>query len=108
MSITQTIEKPADHRLPADMPQEIPVEPVILTFTPAKEAVLSSAGEGKELISEPEQSAKPSTPHTGKYARLFDPNIPTPHTEYLAGTAAHLGDITLEQIREERLAKYLK
>ena len=31
----------------------------------------------------------------------------TPHLDALSGIAAHLGDITLEQIREERLSKYM-
>jgi len=36
MSITQTVEIPADHRLIIDVPREVPTGPVILTFTPAK------------------------------------------------------------------------
>jgi len=34
MSITQTVEVPASHRLTVDVPREIPAGPVILTFTP--------------------------------------------------------------------------
>jgi hypothetical protein len=34
MSITQTVEIPASHRLTIDVPPEIPAGPVILTFTP--------------------------------------------------------------------------
>jgi hypothetical protein len=34
MSITQTIEVPASHRLFVDVPPEIPAGPVLLTFTP--------------------------------------------------------------------------
>jgi len=34
MSITQTVEVPASHRLIVDVPPEIPAGPVILTFTP--------------------------------------------------------------------------
>ncbi|MCL2277248.1 MAG: hypothetical protein FWC21_05060 [Treponema sp.] len=34
MSITQTVEVPASHRLTIDVPCEIPAGPVILTFTP--------------------------------------------------------------------------
>ena len=34
MSITQTIEVPANHRLIIDVPSEIPEGQVILTFTP--------------------------------------------------------------------------
>ncbi|WP_461246329.1 DUF2281 domain-containing protein [Treponema sp. R6D11] len=34
MSITQTVEIPANHKLTIDVPREIPTGPVILTFTP--------------------------------------------------------------------------
>jgi len=34
MSITQTVEVPANHRLTIDVPGEIPAGMVILTFTP--------------------------------------------------------------------------
>jgi hypothetical protein len=34
MSITQTVEIPVSHRLVIDVPREVPVGPVILTFTP--------------------------------------------------------------------------
>jgi hypothetical protein len=34
MSITQTVEVPASHRLTIEVPREIPAGPVILTFTP--------------------------------------------------------------------------
>jgi hypothetical protein len=35
MSVTQTVEIPARHRLTIDVPREVPTGPVILTFTPA-------------------------------------------------------------------------
>ena len=35
MSITQTVEVPANRRLTIDVPREVPTGPVILTFTPA-------------------------------------------------------------------------
>jgi len=34
MSVTQTVEVPANHRLTIDVPPEIPAGQVILTFTP--------------------------------------------------------------------------
>ena len=34
MTIEQTVEVPADHRLIIDVPSEIPAGPVVLTFTP--------------------------------------------------------------------------
>jgi len=38
MSVTQTVDIPADHRLTIDVPSEVPTGPVILTFTPAKKS----------------------------------------------------------------------
>ena len=38
MSITQTVDIPLDRRLVIDVPVEVPVGPVILTFTPANES----------------------------------------------------------------------
>ena len=37
MTITQTVEIPASRRITLDIPQQIPVGPVILTFTPVTE-----------------------------------------------------------------------
>jgi len=34
MSITQTVEIPANRRLTIDVPRDVPTGPVILTFTP--------------------------------------------------------------------------
>jgi hypothetical protein len=34
MTVTQTVDIPASHRLTIDVPPEIPAGPVILTFTP--------------------------------------------------------------------------
>jgi len=34
MSITQTVEVPANHKLTIDVPPEVPTGQVILTFTP--------------------------------------------------------------------------
>ena len=35
MTVTQTVEIPASHKLTIDVPPEVPAGPVILTFTPA-------------------------------------------------------------------------
>ena len=37
MTITQTVDIPANHRLVIDVPSEVPAGPVVLTFTPAVE-----------------------------------------------------------------------
>jgi hypothetical protein len=80
MTITQTVEIPADHRLIIDVPREIPAGNAIITFRPA---AVQRADKAKE-----------------KHG--------TPITDRLAGCLAGIGDITIEEIREERLAKYLK
>jgi hypothetical protein len=34
MTITQTVEVPASHKLTIDVPSEVPAGPIVLTFTP--------------------------------------------------------------------------
>jgi hypothetical protein len=102
MSITQTIEVPPSRRLTIDVPRELPAGTVVLTFTPAKEAVSTGrTAEGKKSAVKPPVFAE-------QFPGIIDPNIPTPHTDFLAGILAGAGDITTEQIREERLARYLQ
>ncbi|MDR2921891.1 MAG: hypothetical protein LBU85_00955 [Treponema sp.] len=48
MSITQTVEIPASHRLVIDVPREVPVGPVILTFTPKTSA--AEDGDAKDEL----------------------------------------------------------
>ncbi|MCL1931549.1 MAG: hypothetical protein FWF55_07005 [Treponema sp.] len=99
MSVTQTVDIPASHRLVIDVPREVPEGPVVLTFTPAaaqrSEPALKSADEGTSPY-----------PRSDALKRIL--SRPTPRADALLGVAANLGDITLEQIREERLAKYLE
>ena len=45
MTIEQTVEIPANHRLTIDVPSEVPVGPVILTFTPAANTSEPAAAE---------------------------------------------------------------
>jgi hypothetical protein len=78
--IEQAIEVPVNHRLTIDIPREIPAGPAILTFRPA---TIQKADKAKE-----------------KHG--------TPITDRLAGCLAGIGEISMEEIREERLAKYLK
>jgi hypothetical protein len=78
MIIEQTIEVPNSHRLTIDIPREIPAGPVILAFRPIQKADKVKEKQG------------------------------TPITDRLAGCLAGIGDISIEKIREERLAKYLK
>jgi len=45
MTITQTVDIPADHRLVIDVPREVPAGSVILAFTPAPKRKLTEAEE---------------------------------------------------------------
>jgi hypothetical protein len=49
MSVTQTVEIPASHRLTIDVPREVPTGPVVLTFTPSAKRKLT-AEEEKEFF----------------------------------------------------------
>jgi hypothetical protein len=96
MSVTQTVEIPADRRLHLDfdIPNDIPVgkAQVELKIIPFAKKPNDS---GKLRFSKQELD---------KILR----ESKTPHSDALTGILANLGDITAEQIREERLAKYLK
>jgi hypothetical protein len=87
MTIEQTVEIPASHRVFFEFlaPKEIPAGParVELKVTPVLE-----------------KQDKP-VPETGKKSA-------TPISDSLLGIFSSLGDISLEEIREERLAKHLK
>ena len=87
MTIEQIIDIPADRRIFFEFfaPEEIPAGParVELKVTP----VTKKQGQ--------------AVPKNGNSDQA------TPRADRLLGIAAHLGDISLEQIREERLAKYL-
>ena len=103
MTITQTVDIPADHRVFFEFlaPREIPegkakVEVKVIPFVEKQDKpVPKSVDEGAS--SHPNSDAL--------FALLAQP---TPHTDALSGILSGLGDITLEQIRDERLAKHLK
>jgi len=48
MSVTQTVEIPANRRLVIDVPREVPTGPVILTFTP-REAPAREQPQGRSF-----------------------------------------------------------
>jgi hypothetical protein len=81
MTIEQTVEIPANHRLVIEVPPEIPPGRAILAFT---------------LASENPVKVKPADSE----------RRPTPLTDMLCGLLAHVGDISLEEIRAERLSVY--
>jgi hypothetical protein len=87
MTIEQTVEIPVDHRVFFEFlaPKEIPAGPakVELKVTPVL--------------------GKQEKPIPG-----IVKNSATPITDSLSGILSSLGDISLEEIREQRLAKYLK
>jgi len=88
MSVTQTVEIPASHRLTIDVPREVPEGPVILTFTPAKKPADRKADSALESADEGEMS-----PVDALFA-LFAP---------IRGT------VDIDEIRTERiLAKHFK
>ena len=102
MTITQTVDIPADHRVFFEFlaPWEIPAGKtrVEVKLTPVV-----------EKQTDPQSPADEGTsphPHSDALKRIL--SQPTPRADALLGVAANLGDITLEQIREERLAKYLE
>jgi hypothetical protein len=96
MNITQTVEIPADRRLHLDfdVPIGIPIgkAQVELKVIP--------------FVNKPDNSGKFRLSKQELDEILRDAQ--TPISDSLTGILAHLGDITIEQIREERLAKYLK
>ena len=86
MGYTQTIEIPVNRRIFLDLPPEVPVgraqvEVKVFPF------------------------AKKEENHTAPLKCLV--GVSTPRADRLLGAAANLGNITLDEIREERLEKYL-
>jgi hypothetical protein len=101
MTITQTVDIPADHRVFFEFlaPREIPAgkTKVEVKLTPVIEKQDKPA-----LI-----NAEEGTSHSHSDALFAILSQPTPLADSLLGVLSDAGDITLEQIREERLAKYL-
>jgi len=87
VTIEQIIDIPVDHRITFEFlaPIEIPAGParIELKVTPVIEK------------------------HDRSVLETGSTSQDTPRADRLLGIAAHLGNISLEEIREERLAKYL-
>ena len=102
MTIEQTIKVPADRRVFFEFlaPKEIPtgLARVELKVIPVSE--------------KQDESARVNNKDTPTSISDMFPGIlsdkPTPRADRLLGIAANLGDISLEEIRDERLAKYLQ
>jgi len=96
MTITQTVEIPVDRRI--TVPREVPtgatarVEFNVIPFAKKEEKTASIA-----------------TPKLRITKKELDEMLENcPITQELSGILSDLGDITIEQIRDERLAKHLK
>ena len=87
MTITQTVEIPADRRVLFEFlaPKEIPAGPaqVELKVTPVMK---------KHNKPMPKNANERGTPHTDALLRIF----------------SKIGDINIDEIRDERLARHLK
>jgi hypothetical protein len=86
MTIEQTVEIPADHRLTLEVPREIPAGRAILTFSLAP--VIPAAVKSADTTKKQTESS-------------------TPITDRLSGILSHAKDMSPQEIREERLNKYL-
>ena len=97
MTITQTVEIPASRRVFFDIPPEVPAGKALFEVTVIPFAKKEEKPENKGTL------------HMSKKEldELLQ-NGHTPISDSLTGILAHFGSITAEQIREERLAKYLK
>jgi len=81
MTITQTVDIPADRRVFFDIPREVPV---------GKAQV-----ELKVIPFVKKESIKSTSSHS------------TPHTDAILSIFSKMGDVKLEEIRDERLARHL-
>jgi hypothetical protein len=83
MTIEQTVDIPADRRITIEVPREIP------------------AGRTNVIIQFPVSANTLQEETTTK-------NSPTPISDSLVGILSGVGDIDIDEIRMERLAKHLK
>ena len=104
MTITQTVDIPANRRLnfELEIPQEVTADKayVIVQFpVPIKSR--------SEIKAEP-KAVKKKLGMTRKDLDEFLKNAYTPHSDALLGLLSGMGEIDLDKIRMERLAKHLK
>jgi len=93
MTIEQIVDIPADHR-------------VFFEFLAPKEIPTGRARVELKVTPVSVKYDKP-VPDTGNN-QIFSESSATPISDSLLGIFSNLGNISLEEIREERLAKYLK
>jgi hypothetical protein len=118
MIIKQTVEIPANHWLTLEIPPEIPAGRTILTFSPAP--VLPGGNQEPVCAGEPDGSrrggpaaAEPADitgtlRNDGERGHGSNGKQATPISDSLLGIASSAGDISLAELRAERLSKYLK
>ena len=94
MTITQTVEIPADRWLKIKVPKEVPAGEAQIEL---KVIPFGKKEEGQKKLRLTKQQLD----------ELLQ-NAETPISDSLTEILSDLGDITIEQIREERLAKHLK
>ena len=74
MSVTQTVDIPASHRLTIDVPREVPEGPVILTFTPAKKPAVGNRTLEDALRRAEEKAADPNRRPLSHFFGILSPN----------------------------------
>ena len=90
MTITQTVDIPADHMLTIEVPREIPEGQAILTFTPAPVKKATDQGSDTALQTADEGAVSPVDALFALFAQIR-------------------GTVDVDEIRTERiLAKHLK
>jgi len=75
MTMTQTVEVPASHRLTIDVPREIPAGPTVIAFTPAKKP----AGKTNRTLEDAlrraaEKAADPNRRPLSHFLGILSPN----------------------------------
>jgi hypothetical protein len=88
MTVTQTVDIPADRRITLEVPREVPPGKTILAFTP-----VSDRGFTGRKVESAEGAKKRATPHSDALFAIF---------------SQMGGDIDPDEIRSERLAKHLR
>ncbi|MCL2412235.1 MAG: hypothetical protein FWC97_11395 [Treponema sp.] len=94
MTITQTVEIPSSRSLIINVPREVPTGATVRL-------------ELKVIPFDKKEEKPPTLRLTKKELDGILRTAQTPISDSLTGILSNLGDITAEQIREERLAKYL-
>jgi|GEM_PF-1939525 len=100
MTITKTVEVPANRWLAIEVPSEVPAGAI----AQVKLKIVPFAEKGEKLAAVEPSKLRLARRELDEILR----NAQTPISDSLTGILAHLGDITAEQIRDERLAKHFQ